>query len=135
MEEDDWVDVEESDDEYMEGDESEDEDSDEEDLPAGVVRQRHWKRKEIVKALADYDKMDGAKNLSKYVRYVRRKYKRPKFQRKTVRDWLKRRAEIEAAAKKHDSDRRALPSDRGKVSLFPGTSINLYNNEDLEFVH
>ncbi len=69
-----------------------------------------------MKVLDDYDKMNGKANLSKFYRYVAREYNRPKFQRKTLKYWLKIRVKIEKSSK-----RKNCPNDRCRMAILRDT--------------
>jgi hypothetical protein len=78
-----------------EGEEGDDSDDDDGPPPlAGGPRQRNWRPKEIVKVLKDWDRLDGSRNISKFVRYVRKTYQRPKFQRATIKKWVATRSTL-----------------------------------------
>lgn len=84
-----------------------------------VVRQRNWKPKEIMEVLNDYDNMNGKANKKAFVRYVRKEYKRPKFQPKRLREWLKNRDEIEASAQLDNADRRRISVPKQTTGQYP----------------
>lgn len=65
---------------------------------------------EIVKVLTDYAEKKVNKKV--FVRYVRKEYKRPNFEAKTLRDWLKNREKIMASGKRKYSDRCSIPIPR-----------------------
>ena len=117
----------EDDDEFVDCSGTETEENHADDVDAGnveeegqqIVRQGNWRPSEQIKVMKDYDRMNGAGNLKIFVRYVAKEYKRPKFQPKTLRDWLKRRSEIEESGKKKHADRRYLAVVRECVGQYP----------------
>ena len=105
-------------------DTDDEEEYDNDDVPAlggytRTSRQRNWHQSEIMKALKDYDRLNGRSNHQWFVRYVQREYKRPNFQATTLRDWLKRRQDIEKLVSKKANHTRNHAVARQHVGQYP----------------
>ena len=102
----------------VEIEQNETEQSDDDSVPI-MIRQRNWMPKEIVEVLNYYHGLpEGHTNKMKTVRWARTKFKRPKFDKKRVNDWLKIEDKIRASAATLGSDRARLSLKRQPVGLY-----------------